>query len=372
MTAVAHQAKRYAPSSPKASGDRFLLITDRADRSTDLAGILSLAGEVSQVSATDLDRRHDDYFRMVVDVDLANLDTVMRLRHRLEESAARRVPRYFVVRGDRHHGTMQAQALGATTILSHPFEAEVLLADISADCAATFASELANSQEVVCVGVAAAHQIFVKIFAGLKPGRGLSLNDVLEQEETITNALRTSGLKSWLDVVNRHHSSTYRHCLSVTGFAVAFAQHLQFSASDQRRLARAALLHDIGKAHIPLSILDKPGRLTDIEMAEMRRHSQLGHDLLVQQGGFPHEALDVVLHHHELLDGSGYPDALSGNDISDLVRMVTIADIYSALVERRSYRPGMERAAAYAILEGMAGKLDPDLLKEFRRVALGN
>ena len=308
---------------------------------------------------------------MIVDIDLANIDTVVRLRRRLAMSPAGNVPRYFVVGEDRHHGTVQAQALGASAIISRPFEPDTLLAHINADCSATFANELAHSDEPVCTGVDAAHRIFVRIFEGLKAGRGLSLDDVLAQEETITDALRSSGLRSWLDVVSRHHSSTYRHCLSVTGFAVAFAQHLQFSARDQRRLARAALLHDIGKARIPLSILDKPGRLTDEEMAEMRRHSQLGRDLLVQQGGFPGETLDVVLHHHELLDGSGYPDRLSGEDISDLVRMITITDIYSALVERRSYRPGMERAAAFSILEGMAGKIDADLLKEFRAVALG-
>jgi HD-GYP domain-containing protein (c-di-GMP phosphodiesterase class II) len=81
--------------------------------------------------------------------------------------------------------------------------------------------------------------------------------------------------------------------------------------------------------------------------------------------------LDVILHHHELLDGSGYPDGLSGAEISDIVRLTTIVDIYSALVERRAYRLPFTHAKAFAIMEGMTGKLDQHLLQAFRQVALG-
>ena len=111
-------------------------------------------------------------------------------------------------------------------------------------------------------------------------------------------------------MVGCHHTDSYRHCLFVTGFAVAFAQHLGMREDDQRRLARAALLHDVGKAFVPVAILDKPGKLTDEEMNVMRKHPRLGYDALAAQGGFPPEMLDVVLHHHEFLDGTGYPNGL--------------------------------------------------------------
>ena len=107
---------------------------------------------------------------------------------------------------------------------------------------------------------------------------------------------------------------------------------------DQRRLARAALLHDVGKAFIPVAILDKPDALTQEETDEMREHPRRGYEALAAQGGFPPEMLDVVLHHHEFLDGTGYPDGLSGKQISDIVRLTTIVDIYAALVENRAYR----------------------------------
>ncbi len=173
-------------------------------------------------------------------------------------------------------------------------------------------------------------------------------------------------------MVGCHHTDTYRHCLFVTGFAVAFAQHLGMREDDQRRLARAALLHDVGKAFIPTSILDKPTELTADEMAEMREHPRRGYEALLVQGGFPPEMLDVVLHHHEMLDGSGYPNGLHGGQISDIVRVTTIVDIYAALVERRAYRLQFTHAKAFAIMEDMGAKLDQQLLQAFRPVAFGH
>jgi HD-GYP domain-containing protein (c-di-GMP phosphodiesterase class II) len=121
-----------------------------------------------------------------------------------------------------------------------------------------------------------------------------------------------------------------------------------------------------------VAILDKPDALSDAEIIEIRKHPRLGYDVLAAQGGFPPEMLDVVLHHHELLDGTGYPDGLRGNQISDIVRLTTIVDIYAALVEKRAYRQPFTHAKAFAIMEQMDGKLDHHLLQAFRPVTLGS
>jgi putative nucleotidyltransferase with HDIG domain len=180
--------------------------------------------------------------------------------------------------------------------------------------------------------------VLVKIFQRLPAGVPLAFSDMIEAEDEILKAIKQSSLREWLSTVGRHHTHTYRHCLFVTGFAVAFAQHLGMRENDQRRLARAALLHDVGKAFIPVAILDKSGKLNDEEKDKIRQHARLGYEALLEQGGFPPEMLDVVLHHHELLDGSGYPDGLRGDRISDIVRLTTIVDIHAALVEKRAYR----------------------------------
>jgi HD-GYP domain-containing protein (c-di-GMP phosphodiesterase class II) len=112
--------------------------------------------------------------------------------------------------------------------------------------------------------------------------------------------------------------------------------------------------------------------LTLEEMEVMRQHPRRGFDALTAQGGFPPEMLDVILHHHEFLDGTGYPDGLSGKQISDIVRLTTIVDIYAALVEKRAYRLQFTHAKAFAMMEEMGDKLDQHLLHAFRPVAFGH
>jgi putative nucleotidyltransferase with HDIG domain len=220
-------------------------------------------------------------------------------------------------------------------------------------------------------GIAAAQAVMVKIFEKLPAGIPLTFSDILEAETRILRAIKQTSLREWLTAVGRHHTDSYRHCLFVTGFAVAFAQHLGMREDDQRRLTRAALLHDVGKAFVPVAILDKRGKLTDEETRVMRMHPRLGYDALAAEGGFPPEMMDVILHHHEFLDGTGYPNGLRGNQISDIVRLTTIVDIHTALVEQRPYRLPFTHAKAFAIMEEMRGKLDPHLLQAFRPVALG-
>jgi len=141
------------------------------------------------------------------------------------------------------------------------------------------------------------------------------------------------------------------------------------SRKDRQRLSFAGMLHDIGKARIPLAILEKPGPLDESEMEVMRKHPEYGLEALGGNSGLPAEMLDIVARHHELLDGSGYPHGLSGNEISDLVRIMTISDIFGALLERRSYKPPLSSEAAYQILLDMGPRLDRDLVGAFKFVS---
>ncbi len=115
----------------------------------------------------------------------------------------------------------------------------------------------------------------------------MQFDDIVKAENKILKAIKHSSLREWLTTVGCHHTASYRHCLFVTGFSVAFAQHLGMREDDQRRLARAALLHDVGKAFIPVTILDKPSELTPEETVEIRKHPRLGYDALKAQGSFP-------------------------------------------------------------------------------------
>ncbi len=216
--------------------------------------------------------------------------------------------------------------------------------------------------------VGAATRLVTRLFDNAAAGRPPSVEEVEAGTTIVLDTVSEIGIRAWLDLVWRHDIQVYQHSLSVAGFAAAFAGQLGFSYADRRRLARAALLHDVGKALIPLAILNKPGALTPDEMRIMRAHAALGADLLAREAAFGPEILDVVRYHHERLDGSGYPEGLTAARIGDLVRLVAICDVHSALTERRVYRAPMTHAEAFAVMEAQAGQLDPDLLRAYRPV----
>jgi putative nucleotidyltransferase with HDIG domain len=360
-------------SSAKESAKRHLLLaSDRFDQSFELAEILSSVGEVHTIPTSEIPEVPASHLSgIVVDINLRAAESVQKVRSRLRGEAYRAMPRLFVLANALHHASMQAWALGATDTISRPFDAGDILQRIRSAFPDSNSYDSTNRGKTLNRGVAAAHAVIVKMFERLPVGVPLKFDDVVQAESKIIKAIKHSSLREWLTAVGCHHVETYRHCLFVTGFAVAFAQRLGMREDDQRRLTRAALLHDVGKAFVPRALLDKPGKLTDEEMLEIRQHPSRGYEALAKQGGFPTEMLDVVLHHHELLDGSGYPNRLRGDQISDIVRVTTIVDIYAALVEKRAYRLPFTHARAFSIMEGMGGKLDQQLLQAFRPVAFG-
>jgi len=301
---------------------------------------------------------------LMVDIDLRQMTRVDQLKFVLQDLAS--IPeKLFVVHNLSRSMVAQAHALGATAIISRPKEAILKVAQIEeADAAAE--DSAADPAPEMDEGVVA----FASMFSDVRRGRPLKLVDAKRATSKIINRVGQDGLSSWLDEVRRYHEGTFQHCLLVTGVAVAFGLDVGFSGGDVSRLGMAATLHDIGKARIPLPILDKPGRLDPEEEEIIRRHPGIGYDLLKGVSGISPEILDGVRHHHEYLDGSGYPDRLAASQISDLVRLLTISDIFAALVESRPYRPPMSRQDAYQILCGMEGKLEGALVKAFRKVAL--
>ena len=261
----------------------------------------------------------------------------------------------------------QANALGATDILPADVSTAALLDRVGLLLAPPDQSE----------GAAAMGRRFVAASAALSDlmgaagaGAGLPVKAIEDGVTALNRAADGGDLDAWLDMVWRHDDATYRHCLLVSGLAAAFAHRLGFREADRRLIAEAAILHDIGKALIPLDILRKPAGLSPVEREVMRRHPEIGHDMLVAQGGFAPVVLAAVLSHHEYLDGSGYPQGLGGSDIPDPVRIITICDVYAALIEQRSYKPPVPPGEAYAALVAMGGKLDPDLVRVFGEVVL--
>ena len=352
---------------------RLLLASDRSDQSRELASILQTVGDVDTIATSEIpDAPARDLSGIVVDINLRSAESVQLVRNKLRSEAYREMPRLFVLADALHHGSMQAWALGATDTIARPFDAQGILQRIRAAFPDDDGYDATDRGKALNRGVEAAHDVMVKIFDRLPAGEPLKISDIMQAETKILRAIKHSSLREWLTNVGCHHIESYRHCLFVTGFAVSFAQHLGMREDDQRRLARAALLHDVGKAFVPVEILDKPEPLMAEEADVMRQHPRRGYEALAAQGGFPPEMLDVVLHHHELLDGTGYPNGLKGKQISDLVRLTTIADIYAALIEKRAYRLQFTHVKAFGVMEEMGDKIDQNLLHAFRPLAFGH
>lgn len=262
---------------------------------------------------------------------------------------------------------IQANALGATDILSADISAAALLDRLGLLLAppgqSIKAEELGRRFVAASAGLS-------DLMEAAEAGVGLPMKAIADSVTALNRAADGGDLTAWLDMVWRHDDATYQHCLLVSGLAAAFTQRLGFCEVDRRLIAEAAVLHDIGKARIPLDILRKPEGLSPVEREVMRRHPGMGHDMLAAQGGFAPMVLSAVLSHHEYLDGSGYPHGLSGGEIPDPVRIITICDVYAALIERRSYKPPMPPGDAYAALVAMGGKLDRDLVRVFGEVVL--
>jgi putative nucleotidyltransferase with HDIG domain len=302
-----------------------------------------------------------------VDIDLANHAGFPELNQWINRLPKNRVVVFAVDDGARRQ-TMQAGALGATTFITRPVTGKALLEKLMGDVGA-LVGETADLELDQSHGVAAGIDALQSIFAAVGLGKPIDSVRLDRASEAVVSQLQSGGLAQWVDIVRMHHSQTYQHCLLVTGIATAFACHLGFSRADRNKLALAGLLHDVGKASIPIAILEKPGPLDEGELAVMRQHPEFGFAALKSAAGLEADVLDMVLHHHEYLDGSGYPHGLRGSEVSDLARLMTISDIFGALLERRSYKDPLSGPAAYKVLQKMGAKLDPDVTRAFAPIA---
>ena len=137
---------------------------------------------------------------------------------------------------------------------------------------------------------------------------------------------------------------TYMHSVAVCAMMVALAKQLGLSEEEIRSAGIAGLMHDLGKALTPTEVLNKPGKLTEAEFNIMKKHPEEGYRML--QGGFSVDpmVMDVCLHHHEKVDGSGYPKGLKGDEISLYAKMGAVCDVYDAITSNRPYKSGWDPA----------------------------
>lgn len=159
---------------------------------------------------------------------------------------------------------------------------------------------------------------------------------------------------------------TYMHSVAVCALMVALSKQLNLNEEQTRSAGIAGLLHDLGKALMPMDVLNKPGKLTDEEFTIIKKHPEEGHKLLLASTGADEIALDVVLHHHEKTDGSGYPERLKDSEISLFAKMGAVCDVYDAITSNRPYKTGWDPAESLRkMAEWANGHFDPMVFQAF-------
>ncbi len=207
----------------------------------------------------------------------------------------------------------------------------------------------------------------VSMFQEVRMGRAVSPEFAGTLVEEISSSVeRNPGAIISLARLKSADDYTYMHSVAVCALMVALSRQLGLDAELTRNLGLAGLLHDLGKALMPMEVLNKPGKLTDEEFAIIKRHPAEGHRLLVEGASVGELQLDVVLHHHEKIDGSGYPDHLKGEEISLYARMGAICDVYDAVTSNRPYKAGWDPAESIRrMAEWCNGHFDGHLFQAF-------
>ena len=226
----------------------------------------------------------------------------------------------------------------------------------------TFNVELKEASQIVD----RSKVVIDSMFNEARMGKAINIDDTLSIVEEITaSVMRNPDALISIARLKTKDNYTYMHSVAVCALMVSLAKELEFSEEQIRDAGLAGLLHDIGKMTIPSEILNNPGKLTAAEFEQVKNHPKAGYEILLECLGICAVALDVCLHHHEKMDGTGYPYGLSGEEISVFARMGAVCDVYDAITSNRSYKQGWCPSESLRQMASWKGHLDPTIFHAF-------
>ena len=228
--------------------------------------------------------------------------------------------------------------------------------------AATLQSELQQAADVC----RRSREAVTSMFAEARLGKAIDAEHCLPLVDDITRSVfRNPGALVSLARLKTQDDYTYMHSVAVCALMVALARQLGHSEADCREAGMAGLLHDLGKAAVPLEILQKPDKLTDGEFAVIKTHPERGYEMLREGRGASELAMEVCLHHHERVDGGGYPHRLSGDRLTPFARMGAVCDVYDAITSNRPYKKGWDPSESIARMASWRGHFDDAVFRAF-------
>ncbi|QKR99776.1 HD-GYP domain-containing protein [Sphingomonas sp. CL5.1] len=226
------------------------------------------------------------------------------------------------------------------------------------------AEEFDRAREIVSY----ARRTVTRLFDEVRLGKAIDATHLQPlADEIAASVARNRCAMSSIVRLKSKDEYTYMHSIAVSTLMVNLAGELGLTADQTREAALAGLLHDVGKMAVPNELLQKPGALTDKELRLVQTHPVRGHALLTRSVGVPAAAADVCLHHHEKIDGTGYPHRLAGDEISLLARMGAVCDVYDAVTSERPYKAPWTPFEALVRMQTWNGHFDPEVLGAFIR-----
>ena len=267
-----------------------------------------------------------------------------------------------------------AQAMrqcGADSSLTKPFRRSALIRTITSLVNKHVEADWEHLPERDKTTLKGTVSVFNEISDFIAAGEPVPFTSVKEACAPLIDAIASNDFKGILSGVKEHDNYSYAHSLRVATLLSLFGHTLGLKHDDQLVLASGGLLHDAGKISIPHEVLNKPGRLSEDEFLIMKSHVTETIKFLEVAHDIPKPVIIIAAQHHEKLDGSGYPFNLKGAELNDLARMASIVDVFSALTDRRVYKPPMEAETALAIMTGeMSHHLDQHFLAMFREMLM--
>lgn len=227
---------------------------------------------------------------------------------------------------------------------------------------ARFEDEVGRAAEVLH----RSKQAVTALFTEARLGKAIDTEACLPIVEEVASSLaRNPSAFISLARLKTKDDYTYMHSVAVCGLMVSLARQMGLDDAEARVAGLAGLLHDVGKMQMPTEVLNKPGALTDAEFSVMRTHPERGWELLKEGAKVPASALDVCLHHHEKIDGTGYPHKLAGEQISQMARMGAVCDVYDAITSTRPYKAAWDPAGSLQRMAQWKGQFEPIIFQAF-------
>ena len=226
----------------------------------------------------------------------------------------------------------------------------------------SMADELQNASNVL----KRSKEAMTALFAEARMGNAVNTNDCsLIVDDIVGSVDNNADALISLCRLKTADEYTYIHSVSVCALMVSLGRQLGLDAAACRDAGMAGLLHDLGKAAVPQEIINKPGKLTDEEFTIIKSHPVKGYETLLASGVDNERVLDVCRHHHERMDGKGYPDSLAADAISLIARMSAVCDVYDAITSNRPYKAGWDPAESVSRMAQWHGHFDSHVLQTF-------